>query len=356
MEINKDMERELLDNDSEIKDVKLVGTDGGHVMASKAILSIHSPVFKRMFYGNFREAGKSCDSVKLEYSTSVLWGVVSYCYTNRIGYKWFSEVEEESDAMAFNLVWIREAANFFELPKLYEDITKLLSKTVARIKRYKFLKVVMTELKTLGDTEGDLWLKCVERENELSSILFGTNVMLILFREIEMQEKSEGYTWSNRVEGDILDIAKAFCFSSSLFVQDAVSCSFRCGICSERWNRGMNKLESIISRFDSNGCDSAELSRKCFYEFHSNISDKFIDGFGQVVYLRAVKKAFCPCTKNDEAEIQKFADAVDLESIETLMLASIKPCSLFTKDRLYNALVKRGLKTPPQKRQRKKRN
>ena len=73
----KDFVRELDDDDSVIKDVTLKGSDGGRVSATKAVLSIRSPVFRRMFYGDFQESSNDCDSVELNYPAPVLRADVS---------------------------------------------------------------------------------------------------------------------------------------------------------------------------------------------------------------------------------------------------------------------------------------
>lgn len=78
------MQYELVDDESVIKDVKLIGSDGRYVMAAKAILTIQSPVFRRMFYGNVREAYTRCDSVELDFCTPVLQIMVLFSYTREI--------------------------------------------------------------------------------------------------------------------------------------------------------------------------------------------------------------------------------------------------------------------------------
>ena len=146
-------------------------------MASKAILAIQSPIFRQMFYRNFREARKNCNSVTFSYSTEVLQAIVSYCYTTKIGFDWLPLLEKIelgllSDNMAMPLVREREAANYFELPKLHESITKALLREEKGIDCYKIELVVMKELKDLGEDEGTLWSECFEIKDDLAYMAF----------------------------------------------------------------------------------------------------------------------------------------------------------------------------------------
>lgn len=63
-------------------DVTLVGIGGEEVPATKAILAIRSPVFRRMFFGNFQE--RTSDRVSLNYPAVVLKVLVKYCYTDEL--------------------------------------------------------------------------------------------------------------------------------------------------------------------------------------------------------------------------------------------------------------------------------
>ena len=77
MTLKADMVRALEEDDA-MKDVTLIGSDGGRVSASKTVLAIRSPVFKRMFYGNFQEAESA--EVPMDYTSGVLQVIVNYCY------------------------------------------------------------------------------------------------------------------------------------------------------------------------------------------------------------------------------------------------------------------------------------
>ena len=85
MTLALDLLSALEDDESDgFKDVTLIGSDGGRVSATKAVLAIRSPVFRKMFFGEFREASAKCDSVQMNYSAVVLNIVVKYCYTDEI--------------------------------------------------------------------------------------------------------------------------------------------------------------------------------------------------------------------------------------------------------------------------------
>ena len=117
----------------------------------------------------------------------------------------------------------------------------------------------------------------------------------------------------------------------------------------KEWTTSIEKaeklLEIIISCLDSIHFDLASLKEPP--------SESSKDPFGGVLWFRAFKKAYGSFTSEEEAWFQKNLDNINLESIETPLFASIKPCSYFTKDKLYDALVTRGLR--PHERPRQKR-
>lgn len=384
MEITKQLQRELLDDESVIKDVELVGSDGGSTMASKAILAIQSPVFRRMFYGSFREADQSCDRVYLDFSTEVLWAVVSYCYTNRMDFDWSPLLDKEelgllSDAMAISLVRVREAANYFELPKLHEKITEILVRPVKGLDCYKFKTTVKKELQTLGEEEGALFSDGKIAEMELAFIVFGAKVIIAICDEFAMRGDTKGYLWSCRVERAVLALANGFfsmpnrlegVFGSSLKVSKTLES--REVVDGETWRDSMETLktnmETIISQVDSIGFDSCELSRRLFrvcfcnstelgrlrlaelrvlFTAPDNHSDTMAPDtmapFKDIILLRSLEKTFGPFTGEEETKFQHLVDAVSLSFLDIPTLASIKPCPIFTQDHLYSAMVNRGL-------------
>ena len=101
--------------DPDLHDLTLEASDGAQVTASRWVLAARSPVWKRMLYGDFVEAG--CAQVKLEaYSGTVVQALVKYCHTN----KW----DEEED-LEFTLQ-LALAADYFQLSDLYSRVEKCL--------------------------------------------------------------------------------------------------------------------------------------------------------------------------------------------------------------------------------------
>lgn len=149
----KDLRSELYDADSVIKDVSLVGTDGGHVPAAKAILAMRSPVFRKMFYGEFKEASGDCDSVEMNYPADVLGGVVSYCY---VGIPSLNKSTKLTDEDAATYVQARDAAIYLELEEFKIGMSQILNN-----RRFGSVCAIMQELMIREGTDGDLFLKCV---------------------------------------------------------------------------------------------------------------------------------------------------------------------------------------------------
>jgi hypothetical protein len=165
--MNEDFARELKDDDSVIKDVILIGSDGGRVPAAKAILAIRSPVFRRMFYGNFCESSSDCNSVKMDYPTSVLTNVVEYCYTSGTYDKKGSEVL--SDELAVELVRILDAANYLELSELRKTT---LHRVLESNSRWSNSCAIMQELMVRGGIGGELWSACMKRVEKVPRCCF----------------------------------------------------------------------------------------------------------------------------------------------------------------------------------------
>ena len=168
--MDEDFARELKDDDSVIKDVTLIGSDGGRVPAAKAILAIRSPVFRRMFYGDFRESSADCDSVKLDYPASVLKCVVEYCYTSVLCNESFLRSGGlKGDATVVKLVQILDAANYLEL----SELSKIASDELHCYPGSSC--VIMQELTIRGGIGGELWSYCMEDVKKYpNSCLFPT--------------------------------------------------------------------------------------------------------------------------------------------------------------------------------------
>mmetsp|Transcript_22901 Transcript_22901/g.51137 ORF Transcript_22901/g.51137 Transcript_22901/m.51137 type:complete len:300 (-) Transcript_22901:5-904(-) len=148
-----------LDLDNSLTDVTLVGSDGGRVPALKTILALRSPVFRKMFFGNFWENGADCDAVTLDYSAEVLRAVVEYCYTDDTALqREIIHVRPSTDATAVLAVQTRGAAKYFDLPELGEGLTKSLESCSWQADFAIFQEVMVRE-----GTGGDIWCACAER-------------------------------------------------------------------------------------------------------------------------------------------------------------------------------------------------
>jgi hypothetical protein len=137
-------------------DVCLAGLDGSEIPASRFILSMRSPVFHKMFFGHFKEAASL--AVPLDFSSSVIQLVVNYCYSDDAGTKGIEdETCNEEDVR--QMVRLRSAADFFELPKLRESTTKLLL-SMALVKP-AMTCAILDELSILGEWEGSFGEACL---------------------------------------------------------------------------------------------------------------------------------------------------------------------------------------------------
>lgn len=149
-------------------DVSLQGTDEApNIPASRLILSIRSPVFHKMLYGEFKESG----SVPLAFSAAILNHIVQYCYTDDVPH---IETEDanglpvlinESDIR--ETIRLRSAADFFELSDLFDALTTHLS--VLLTDHCQMACTVLDELYAVGaagSVLGEICLHVVQVKGE----------------------------------------------------------------------------------------------------------------------------------------------------------------------------------------------
>jgi len=117
--------------DEELSDVKMQGSDGGIVVAVKAVLSARCPVFRKLFYGPLSSTemvlseGKDLIIFK-EWDCSTLNLLVEFCYTDNI-----SAMEvRPSDHIARAMVNLGSASIVFKLQALRDKVDKWISKQV----------------------------------------------------------------------------------------------------------------------------------------------------------------------------------------------------------------------------------
>jgi len=117
--------------DEELSDVKIQGSDGGTVIAVKAILAARSPVFRARFYGPTSETtlskGKDIAVFK-EWDCRVLHLVVEFCYTDDLS---IMKVKP-SDEIARLMANLRSASKAFKLRSLLDKVNQWSWRQVSR--------------------------------------------------------------------------------------------------------------------------------------------------------------------------------------------------------------------------------
>ncbi|CAB9522165.1 expressed unknown protein [Seminavis robusta] len=127
--------------DEDLQDVTLVANDGQKVRANRFVLSARSPVFRRMFLGNFSEATKP--EVDVGFSGIVMQEIVEYIHTDTCaslnGKKRKACDENEAKQwdvqkeLAEKMVALSAAAMYYNLPSLVKEIEKSISKVVKQV-------------------------------------------------------------------------------------------------------------------------------------------------------------------------------------------------------------------------------
>jgi len=117
--------------DEELSDIKIQGSDGGIIVAVKAILSVRSPVFRNLFYRPLNSTeiilseGKDLIIFK-EWDCCTLNLLVEFCYTDNV-----SAMEvKPSDYIVRVMVNLKAASKFFKLQALHDKVEKWSSKQV----------------------------------------------------------------------------------------------------------------------------------------------------------------------------------------------------------------------------------
>ena len=101
----------------ENSDVTFIGQeDQNPIKVHKEVLSVASPVFFKMFKGNFRERNENEFAIPEEYTDEIFSMVISFIYGKEV------ILEEEGD-----IVPLYEAAHYYELDVLMNSISQLVS-------------------------------------------------------------------------------------------------------------------------------------------------------------------------------------------------------------------------------------
>jgi hypothetical protein len=143
-----------LDNEL-LHDVRLVGTDHCEVPCSKVVLAIRSSIFQKMFFGDFRE--RNSDLVCLNYSSIVLKLIVRYYYSNDIDLGIFLDRESLTDEQAMLLVQLRDAANYFEIPELFDHVSSEIGLCVFHRDEVECVCSILSELAMRAVEGGSFW-------------------------------------------------------------------------------------------------------------------------------------------------------------------------------------------------------
>lgn len=276
MGLYDDMKRALeeTETDDGLKDVELIGSDGRGVLASKAVLSLRSVVFRRMFFGEFREGTESRCVVPLDYPSSVVSMVVKYCYTDVINYDDLTVGDDcTTGDEAVAMVQLRDFANYLDLVELYRHVSDDLAGMLLSATRCKRNEVdlgymcrLLEELMVREGTGGPLWSTCMELIEE--------------FPESCLLPKNKEY-------------------------KGVQCCSF-------------NLLETIFVSIGKKM--RPDVAAKALQLWNKNNSSSLQEELDL------------------SEKIMRLADGVDLESMEATKFVGIDPCPLFPATRLYKAV------------------
>jgi hypothetical protein len=142
-------------NDETLHDVRLLGTDNVEIACTKFMLASRSPVFKKMFFGEFRE--RDSDRVSLNYCSTVLKVLVKYCYSDELDLDLILDAESLTDKEAMLLVQLRDAANYFELQEVADHISKEIGESVFHNDEMGCVCAILAELTMRIDDKGAFW-------------------------------------------------------------------------------------------------------------------------------------------------------------------------------------------------------
>jgi hypothetical protein len=142
-------------DDETLHDVRLLGTDNVEIACTKFMLASRSPVFKKMFFGEFRE--RDSDRVSLNYCSTVLKVLVKYCYSDELDLDLILDAESLTDKEAMLLVQLRDAANYFELQEVADHISKEIGESVFHNDEVGCVCAILGELTMRIDDEGAFW-------------------------------------------------------------------------------------------------------------------------------------------------------------------------------------------------------
>ena len=140
-----------------LNDVHLVGTDGKGLPCSKTLLASVSPVFMRMFFGDFNE--RDSNRCSLDFHSGVIELIVKYCYCGKLDLIWCMDFTLDEEA--YLLAELREGGRFFELEDLFADVEARIGNLVfyqEDRKKYQYASAFLVEFFKRGEVEEPLGL------------------------------------------------------------------------------------------------------------------------------------------------------------------------------------------------------
>lgn len=112
-------------------DLQLVGRDGIRVPANRFVLGARSEMFKRMLYGDFREALQT--EIHLEqYEGLILQAVVEFCHSNEISQFTVLYLSQQTELAGRRLVQLYKAADYLQIGGLTELVEGLVHNRTTR--------------------------------------------------------------------------------------------------------------------------------------------------------------------------------------------------------------------------------
>mmetsp|Transcript_35701 Transcript_35701/g.86398 ORF Transcript_35701/g.86398 Transcript_35701/m.86398 type:complete len:394 (-) Transcript_35701:73-1254(-) len=143
-----------LEND-DFADLSIVGTDGGEIACNKAFLAVRSPVFKAMFFGEFKEA--QADRCNLDYHSLVISIVVKYCYCDEVDLSLILQQDRSVSEEGAFLIQLRDASKRYYLDKVVMEVETKIGELVFQEEKCRYPCALLTELLRYGETNSPLW-------------------------------------------------------------------------------------------------------------------------------------------------------------------------------------------------------
>lgn len=167
--------------DAELSDVRLQGSDGGTVVAVKAILASRSPVFRARFFGNpctdEKNIMKGKEIVAFhEWDCRVLHLVVEFCYTDNISIM----QGKPSDDTARLMANLRSASKAFKLRSLLDKVNQW---SWRQVNRYPSLACALIDEGMKRDDIDEISLQTIQLKSRAAllpeSDAVGTGVLAL---------------------------------------------------------------------------------------------------------------------------------------------------------------------------------